>query len=411
MYLNVFSRILLLKLIEMPYKMENKILFIEECNYVDYPTGGHLSFALHMLGAFGNQLKLVGINTEDNNFPVGIWTKRTIGDVEYDYFNIKNATRNSGRPIIPGRITGYFRLKRHIKNILNTEFDKIVIQTPEVLFAIPKQHLSKACLIMPGIENPLTISRYKWARKLAKIYDWFFFRKAKYASKIMAAADKNAITSFIKRSKGTITPEKVHQFPTRYDATIFNVKDRSRLRQEYGIDTSEILYITVGRLNWFKGWKFMIDCLCKLDNPQAKLIFIGDGEDEAKILKYVKECGAEERVQLIGRKSLDIIADYLNMADAFIMGSYKEGWSTSLVEAVACGTPCVVTEFSSAEDMVEDGVNGWVIKERNEDEFTKRLKDVLSLDRTVLDKKAQEISALSVQNMHEQFLLKTGWNE
>lgn len=395
----------------MPYKMENKILFIEECNYVDYPTGGHLSFALHMLGAFGNQLKLVGINTEDNNFPEGIWTKMTIGDVEYDYFNIKNATRNSGRPIIPGRITGYFRLKRHIKNILNTEFDKIVIQTPEVLFAIPKQHLSKACLIMPGIENPLTISRYKWARKLAKIYDWFFFRKAKYASIIMAAADKNAITSFIKRSKGTITPEKVHQFPTRYDATIFNVKDRSRLRQEYGIEANEILYVTVGRLNWFKGWKFMIDCIEKLNNPIAKLVFIGDGEDEQNIKDYIAERKLQKQIVLIGRKSLDVIADYLNMADAFIMGSYKEGWSTSLVEATACGVPCVVTEFSSALDMVEDAVNGWVIKDRNEEEFTQRLKDALMLDKSGLLKKANDVSAFSVQNMREQFLLKTGWNE
>ena len=67
------------------------------------------------------------------------------------------------------------------------------------------------------------------------------------------------------------------------------------------------------------------------------------------------------------------------MANAFIMGSYKEGWSTSLVEAVACACPCVVTDFSSASDMIEEGVNGWVIKNRNEDEFTRRMSDVLSL--------------------------------
>ena len=387
-----------------------KILFIELCNYKDYPTGGHLSFALHMLGAFGNELKLVGINT-DQDCEVGKWIERTIGNISYEYFNVVNVKKDAKKPLIPARVTAYFQIKKHIKRILKTNYDHIVIQTPEVLFAIPQKHLSKTCLIMPGVENPLKISRYKFAQRLAKIYDWFFFRKAKHASVIMAAADNNAIEEFIERSNGNIQPKKVRQFPTRYDANIFKVKDKSILRQNYGIGTNEIMYVTVGRLNWFKGWKFMIDCLCKLNNPQAKLVFIGDGEDEQKIRDYIKEVGLENRIKLLGRKPLDIISDYLNMADAFIMGSYKEGWSTALVEAVACGTPCVVTEFSSANDMVEDGVNGWVIKDRNEGEFTRRLKDVLLLKRTTLQKKAEEISALSVQNMREQFLLNTGWND
>lgn len=388
----------------------SKIIVIELCNYKDYPTGGHLSFALHMLGAFGNELKLVGISTEDD-CEIGKWSKRTIDNVTYEYFNVANVKKNAKKPLIPSRITAYFQIKKYIKRILEANYEHIVIQTPEVLFAMPKKHLSKTCLIMPGVENPLNISRYKFAQKLARIYDWFFFKKARHASVVLAAADNAAIKDFIERSKGSIKPERVRQFPTRYDANIFRIKDTSALRSKYNINEDIVLYVTVGRLNWFKGWKFMIDCLCKLDNPQAKLIFIGEGEDEQKIKDYIAERKLEKEVELIGRKSLDIIADYLNMADAFIMGSYKEGWSTALVEAVACGTPCVVTEFSSADDMVEEGVNGWVIKERNEDEFTKRLKDVLSLDRTVLDKKAQEISALSVQNMHEQFLLKTGWNE
>ena len=388
----------------------SKIIVIELCNYKDYPTGGHLSFALHMLGAFGNELKLVGISTE-GDCEIGKWSKRTIDNATYEYFNVANVKKNAKKPLIPSRVTAYFQIKKHIKRILETDYEHIVIQTPEVLFAMPKRHLSKSCLIMPGVENPLNISRYKFAQKLAKLYDWFFFRKAKHASVVMAAADNNAIKEFIERSKGNIKTEKVRQFPTRYDADIFKIKDREVLRDKYNIDKSTTLYVTVGRLNWFKGWKFMIDCIEKMKKPSAKLVFIGDGEDEQKIKDYIAERKLEKQVELIGRKSLDIIADYLNMADAFIMGSYKEGWSTALVEAVACGTPCVVTEFSSAGDMVEDGVNGWVIKDRNEDEFTRRLKDVLSLDRTVLNKKAQEISALSVQNMHEQFLLKTGWNE
>lgn len=390
--------------------MKKKILFIELCNYRDYPTGGHLSFALHMLGAFSNQLKLVGITTE-NECEVGKWGKKDIAGVTYDYFNVANIEKSSKKPLIPSRITAFFQIRKYIKEVFNTDYDKILIQTPEVLFAVPSKYLSKTCLIMPGIENPLEISRYKFAKKLAKIYDWFFFKKAQHASIIMAAADKNAINSFIERSRGTITPGKVRQFPTRYDADIFKIMERNALRDKYGINENTILYVTTGRLNWFKGWKFMIDCIEGLNNPLAKLIFIGDGEDEQKIRDYIIKRKLENQIILTGRKSLNVIAEYLNMADAFIMGSYKEGWSTSLVEATACGVPCVVTEFSSASDLVEDGVNGWVIKNRNEEEFTKRLKDVILLDKELLLKKANEVSALSVQNMREQFLSYTSWNE
>ena len=385
-----------------------KILFLEWCDYVSYPTGGHLSFARHMLGAFGNDLKLVGIDTA-NECTVGTWTKRSIEGVEYDYFCVGNVKKSSKRPLIPSRITAYLQMRKYMRKILRTSYDYILIQTPEVLLSLPKRILNKTCLIMPGVENPLTISRYNVVQKIAGIYDGIFFRKASLVDAILPAADDKAIKVFIARSKGTIPQSKVRQFPTRYDADIFKVKDGRALRKEYGIKENCILYVTVGRLNWFKGWKFMIDSLCLMNNPLAKLVFIGDGEDEDKIRNYVKEKGLQVQVDLIGRQSLNVIADYLNMANAFIMGSYKEGWSTSLVEAVACACPCVVTDFSSASDMIEEGINGWVIKTRDEKEFSKRMSDALSLDRKYILKKAKDISSLSVQNMREQMIQKASW--
>lgn len=155
-----------------------KIIVIELCNYKDYPTGGHLSFALHMLGAFGSQLKLVGINTE-GECEIGKWSKRTISGDTYEYFCVANVEKNVKKPLIPSRVTAYFQIRKFIKKVLNTDYDYIVIQTPEVLFALPKKFLPKTCLIMPGVENPLNISRYKFAQKLAGIYDWFFFKKSK----------------------------------------------------------------------------------------------------------------------------------------------------------------------------------------------------------------------------------------
>jgi len=44
------------------------------------------------------------------------------------------------------------------------------------------------------------------------------------------------------------------------------------------------------------------------------------------------------------------------------MASSYEGWPTSLVEAVACGIPCCVTDFGAAREIIHEGENGFVEK-------------------------------------------------
>jgi len=48
-----------------------------------------------------------------------------------------------------------------------------------------------------------------------------------------------------------------------------------------------------------------------------------------------------------------------------LLGSQKEGWSTSLIEALACYKPIVTTKVSSAESIVNDGVNGYVVEQND----------------------------------------------
>ena len=84
---------------------------------------------------------------------------------------------------------------------------------------------------------------------------------------------------------------------------------------------------------------------------------------------------------MVGKKEPSEIALYLNAADLFIMGSLVEGWSTTLVEACACGVPCVVTNFSSAKEMVQNGVNGFVVENRDEVAFAEKMSEALMLNR------------------------------
>lgn len=381
-----------------------KILYIEECNFKDYPLGGHLSFALHLIRAMKGDIDLAGIRT-DNDYPEGKWSICEYSGYKYEFYNMKNVEKHFKRPLVPGRITGYFRAKKHISKILShKEYDIIIVQTPEVLMNIPSKYRKKVCLIMPGVGNPLKISRYKWARMFASIYDKFFFHYAKSVHKILAAADSKALTEFIKRSKGRIKSETAVQFPTRYDAEIFNIKDKASVRALLGVPKDELMIVTTGRLNWFKGWKFMIDAfkIFIKNHDNAKLYFIGKGEDEDKIKEYILSEGLSDKVILAGVHPLPTVANYLNAADMFIMGSYFEGWSTSLVESIACALPCVVTEFSSAHDLVKDGENGFVHSDRDETVFAEFMEKSLRLDMSIIKQHAERAYTMSVQTMRKQ---------
>lgn len=381
-----------------------KIIYIELCNFKDYPLGGHLSFALHLTTAMRGDIDVAGCRT-DNLYPIGKWVDCEINGFQYHFFNMLNMKKSFKKPIIPSRITAFLTLKKYIKQILaQKDYDIIMVQTPEVLFSLPKKFLSKVCLISPGVSNPLSFSRYKWARKLAGIYDRIYFNYVKRVNLILPAADNKAIGEYVLRSKGSLNSGKIVQFPTRYDADIFNVQPQAQVRKELDIPQNDLILVTTGRLNWFKGWKYMIDSfiIYHEKHPNSKLYFIGKGEDEQKIRDYTHKVNIDASVFLAGAHPLPIVAKYLNAADIFIMGSYFEGWSTALVEAIACAKPCVVTEFSSAHDLIKDGENGYVQCERDEKGFAILFEKALSLSRSTLAQYASNVRFMSVQTMREQ---------
>lgn len=381
-----------------------QILYIELCNFVDYPLGGHLSFAKHLTTAMHGEIDLAGICTDNIN-QEGLWSNRNINGYGYNFYCVKSSVVSYKKPIIPARIHSYFAIKKHIAQILSfKDYDMLIVQTPEILISLPKYILPKVVLIMPGCENPMKVSRYKYARLFAKCYDMLFFSFASHVQMILSAADNRAIDEFVLRSRGSVNKNKVFQFPTRYDANVFNVTSKQEMRKVLCIDDDELMIVTTGRLNWFKGWKYMIDAfrIFQEEHTNARLYFLGKGEDEQKINDYILQLGLKNKVVLAGVFPLPMVAKYLNAADLYIMGSYKEGWSTSLVEAIACAKPCVVTEFSSAHDLIKDGENGYVQDKRDENNFSELMNLALKLKQDTLQKFAYEAYRMSVQTMRKQ---------
>lgn len=372
----------------------NRIVLIECCNYIDFPAGGQLSFAKNLMNAFGSDLILVGITTDDT--PVGVWVKKEFNGIEYDFISLGKVLKSNKKPIIPYRLFSYFIIKRHKQLLLKYKKETFFIQAPEVLLAVKDWGLSDICYRFAGVNNPIGQSRYWYATAFAKIFETIFYKSFRNVRTIFASSNLTEIATVEKQIQQIYPDKTLIQLFTRVDTTIFRPNDKVELRKKYKIALDKRIIIYTGRLANIKGWKFLIDSFLEFlkFEPDSIFFLIGDGEDKLKVDKYIADNQANDYICLLGQLSPVVISDYLNMADLFIMASFKEGWSTALVEAASCGLPACVTNFSSSKEIITHTINGYIVEERDSKLFGNFMQKALLLNTIEFDSEKYSINTL-----------------
>lgn len=356
------------------------ILHLEACNFVDKPMGGQLTFSRQLMKVLGNRLALVGWASSPSE-PVGCWFDKEIDGTVYRYFAIGRDNPSDCKPLIPARIITWLQIKRYLPRILSLGITNIIVEEHSILMAMNGGAGYNLCYCFPGVESQLTISRYPWAIRFAALFDYLFFKSlGRKANCILAAADEKAIEGLKQRAGQKLRGKHVTSFPTRVDTDIFHPAERSSARKKLELPDDTIIAVTTGRIHWAKGWPFLLESFrLFLDGcPDALLIFLGDGAEREALEQQALALGMQESVIIAGYQSPPAIATYLQASNLFVMGSIKEGWSTVLLEALACHVPIVTTRFSSADTIVRHGVNGFVL-DRDPLEFSKAMETALHL--------------------------------
>lgn len=376
-------------------------MIIDFSNYEDFPIGGYLTFARNMISSFGSDLALAGITTSRNE-PVGRWFKKKINNVEFDFFAMTRYNSARTKKIIPDRLVNYLLIKYYRKRILDIGINNIFLQRQESLLALSdcKRNI---CYSFAGLDNPLVNSKYSYGGLMARWFEARFFKKIGVAGLILGRGDEKAIQDMLSRSNGSMAGREVIKFPTRIDTTIFKPCDRDTARLKLDLPEGAFIVLTTGRLAWWKGWKFMIDSFMKFRKEvhNALFIMVGEGEDYDKIKLYISENKLADKILLTGKKGGEEIASYLNASDLYIMGSYKEGWPTALMEAVACGVPVCATDFSAVDEIIIEGVNGYIVRNRDEHQFAEGMLRAARLQKPV---KNDHVTRYSTDRLKEDIL-------
>ncbi|MDQ3254143.1 MAG: glycosyltransferase [Acidobacteriota bacterium] len=140
--------------------------------------------------------------------------------------------------------------------------------------------------------------------------------------------------------------------------------------------------VTVARLVEKKGIEDGIRAVVKLareGHQNVEYHIVGDGPLREQLRRVIQELNAADTIKLLGAKRQPEVHEILNDADIFLAPSFTgadgdiEGIPVSIMEAMATGLPAVSTRHAGIPELIQDGVSGFLVPERDVDALAERL--------------------------------------
>ena len=191
--------------------------------------------------------------------------------------------------------------------------------------------------------------------------------------------------------------QKMEIIPNGIDTRQFRpslIQIEVRPRLEVGprlnrLDIFQILCVT--RITPRKNIRYLIEAvnqLCK-KYTNLNLQIVGEGDEKGNLEKLAKELGIEKQINFAGLIPHEKLPAYYQSACVYVLPSQNEGMSNSMLEALSSGLPLLATDTGGTKELVEDGVNGFIIKMKNSEDIAEKL-EILIKDEELRKKMGQK---------------------
>ena len=200
------------------------------------------------------------------------------------------------------------------------------------------------------------------------------------APQLLAAAHEAAgllaVSDAMRRDMAAIgiDAHKIAVHYTGIDTARFNPGDRDAARAALGMDDAPSI-LTVGALIPRKGQALVIEALPALPGVHYRLA--GAGEEQARYRALAERLGVADRVHFLGPVANADLPTLYRAANIVVMPSVSEGLANAWVEALACGTPIVISDAGGAAELVASPVAGRIV-ERTADAIASAVQALLA---------------------------------
>lgn len=137
-------------------------------------------------------------------------------------------------------------------------------------------------------------------------------------------------------------------------------KDLPHIKEQYEIESDEKVFIHISNFRKVKRIEDVVETfnLIQAELP-AKLLLVGDGPERPNIYNLVQKLELNDKVLFLGKQKN--ISDLLSISDLKFLFSEKESFGLVLLEAMACGVPCIGTKVGGIPEVIEHGKTGYLI--------------------------------------------------
>ena len=130
----------------------------------------------------------------------------------------------------------------------------------------------------------------------------------------------------------------------------------------------------------YKGLWILLNSVMLLKNayPKISLSVVGDGNMVAKYKEFVEQNNLVRNVTFLGRLESLEVANILKSSKIFVLPTTKDSYPTVILEAMAAGLPVITTDTGSIGQIIDDGVNGYIVEPNDTQAFADRICTLLT---------------------------------
>jgi glycosyltransferase involved in cell wall biosynthesis len=163
------------------------------------------------------------------------------------------------------------------------------------------------------------------------------------------------------------------------------------------VPKKDIDFIFVGRLVPWKNVDLIIKAIKEVDR---KLVIVGDGPEEGKLKNLVCKLNLEGKISFLGQVSQEQTQRLIRKSKFLVLSSEYEGLSHVILEAMSGGTVVIASNIPGNDEVVVDGVNGYLFNLNTGDGLSKKLLDAWKLRR---------LNGNLVKNIHQTLIKQFIW--
>ena len=160
----------------------------------------------------------------------------------------------------------------------------------------------------------------------------------------------------------------------------FNSSNNYKLKTKYGLTNDDIVIGKIARLSVIKGHIYLLKAFEKMCKqiPNAKLLFVGDGENKSELLKFIDKKRLNNKIIFTGLIPTNDMPSVISLIDIVVHTALLEGLPRVFTQSLLMGKPVISFDLDGANEVIEDGKNGYLIEPINIEMLTERIIDLAS---------------------------------